>query len=145
MSRDREKLTERINNTDYVFSKKVNSFQEAYPTIASLRIEVTESSFGFGSSSRTWTFTEANFRHAINCSNSMCYGDGVELGWMLHDMVRKKQIQHEERKGCQGYEGSPKGRRRYRSCLHSFQIKAQVEYKKRTTRMLIQLNAGVDL
>lgn len=130
MSReDREKLTDRINKTEYVFSQKVDSFEKAYPTIASLRVEVTESELGFGGSPRTWTFTERNFRHAVNCSNSLCYGGGVEIGWIIHDMAREKKTDHEEVKMCQGYEGSPKGKRRYRSCVHSFRIKAHVEYK----------------
>lgn len=131
MSRDkREKLTDRINKSEYVFSRKVDSFEEAYPTIASLRVEVTEEEIGLSSASRTWTFTEKNFIHAVNCSNSMCYGGGVEIGWMIHDMARNKQTDHEEIKRCEGYEGSPKGRRRYRSCLHAFHIKAHVEYKE---------------
>lgn len=130
MSRDdREKLTDRINNTQYVFSKKVDSFQEAYPTIASLRIEITEQEFGLGSSSQTTSFSEKDFRHAVNCSNSSCSGGGVELGWILHDMARDKQAEYEGTKKCQGYEGSPKGRRRYRSCTHSFQIKIHAEHK----------------
>lgn len=84
---------------------------------------------GFRGSPRTWTFTERNFRHAVNCSNSPCYGGGVEIGWIIHDMARTEQADREETKMCQGCEGSPKGRRRYRSCLHSFHIKAHVEYK----------------
>jgi len=131
MSRkDREKLTDRINKTSYVFSRKVDSFEEAYPTIASLRVEVTESDLGFGRSPRTWPFTERNFQHAVNCSNPMCYGGGVEIGWMIHDMARNKETDREESKMCQGYEGSPKGRKRYRSCLHSFRIKVHVKYKE---------------
>ena len=107
MSRDkREKLTDRINKSEYVFSRKVDSFEEAYPTITSLRVEVTEEEIGLSSASRTWTFTEKNFIHAVNCSNSMCYGGGVEIGWMIHDMARNKQTDHEEIKRCEGYEGS---------------------------------------
>lgn len=127
---NREKLTDRINQTNHVFSRKVDSFAEAYPTIASLRVEVTEESgIGWGRSDSKWVFTEQNFRHAVNCSNTMCYGGGVEIGWLIHDMARNKETDREENKKCQGYEGSPKGRRRHRSCMNMFQIKAHVEYK----------------
>lgn len=134
MSReDREKLTDRIAKTDYVFRRKVDSFEEAYPTIAKLHVEVTESQIGHGSSQCTRTFTERDFQHAVNCSNPPCYGGGVEIGWIIHDMVRDKKTDHEELKRCQGYEGSPKGRRRIRNCFHSFRIKAHIEYKDNTT------------
>ncbi len=43
---DRQKLSDVVNNTDYLFKKKVNSFEEAYPSIASLQVEVTETSLG---------------------------------------------------------------------------------------------------
>jgi hypothetical protein len=122
-------LTDRLNKTEPVFSRKVNSFQEAYPTVASLRAEVSESEIGLGGSRGSWTFTEHNFQHAVNCSNSVCYGGGVELGWILHDMVRSRKTEHEETKMCQGYEGSPKGRRRYRRCLNTFHIKIHVVYR----------------
>ena len=126
---NREKLTDVINITNYVFSRKVDSFTEAYPTIAKLRVEVTESDLGVDKPKYTRTFTEGNFSHAVNCHNSLCYRGGVELGWIIHDMVRNKQTDLEETKLCQGYEGSPKGKSRYGSCLHMFHIKALVEYK----------------
>ncbi len=126
---DREKLTDRINSSNYVFSRKVNSFEEAYPTVVSLRVEVTERDVGLGGSSQSWTLTEKNFNHALNCSNPRCYGGGVEIGWIIHDMARDRRTDLEETKKCQGYEGSPKGMKRYRSCLHSFHIRAHVEYK----------------
>ncbi len=51
------------------------------------------------------------------------------MGEIIHAMVRDKKTDHEEERKCQGYEGSPKGRKRYRSCLHSFHIKAHIDYK----------------
>ena len=127
---DREKLTDIINNTDYVFSQKKSKFYEAYPSIAKLHVEVYEATMGLGSETREWVLTEENFRHAVNCSNSVCYGGGIEIGWFIHDMVRDKATDRELRQKCKGYEGSPKGRKRYRSCFHSFHIKAHIEYKE---------------
>jgi len=127
---DREKLTDIIKNTDHVFSQKVSTFSEAYPSIAKLHVEISEAAMGFGSETRQLVLTEDNFRHAVNCSNPVCYGGGIEIGWIIHNMVSKKESDHEERQKCKGYEGSPKGRRRYRSCIHSFHVKAHVEYKE---------------
>ena len=126
---DREKLTDRLNQAEHLCCRHVGSFAEAYPTIASLRVEVTESSNGSGGWQGRWSFTERDFRHAVNCSNKTCYGGGVEIGWMIHDMARKKEADREETKICRGYEGSPKGRTRYRSCPTTFRITAHVEYK----------------
>ncbi len=45
-------------------------------------------------------------------------------------MIRNKQAELETYKMCQGYEGSPKGRRRYRSYVNSFDIKVTIKYKE---------------
>lgn len=44
-------------------------------------------------------------------------------------MVSKKQTDLETVAICQGYEGSPKGKRRYRSCINSFKVKVHITYK----------------
>jgi len=31
---------------------------------------------------------------------------------------------------CQGYEGSPKGKKYYKKCLNQFKIKVSIKYKK---------------
>jgi hypothetical protein len=46
-------------------------------------------------------------------------------------MVRKKETHWEGSKMCQGYEGSPKGRRKYRSCVNSWNMKVDIEYKEK--------------
>lgn len=130
MSNKRDKLTDRINAAEYLFKTKTSSFNEAYPTVISLTFDIVESSHTFGSSSKKWTLTEANFQHAINCSNAGCYSGGVELGIILEDMVHNKQSQYENNIICQGYEGSPKGRRQYGRCNRSFHIKALVVFKE---------------
>ncbi len=125
----REKPTDRISEGHFPFSNRVDSFEEAYPTVSSLSVEVTESEVGSAETLRIWRFTERDFRHAVDCSNSLCYGGGVAIGWIIDDMARNTQGDREETKLCQGYEGSPKGSIRYRRCLHSFHIKAHLRYK----------------
>jgi hypothetical protein len=127
---DREKLTDVISKSQFLFSKKVDTFHEAYPTIAKLHVEVSEKELGSSGLARRLTFTEQHFQHAVNCSNPVCYRGGVQVGWLIHDMVRNKETDREETKSCEGYEGSPKGRKRYRTCLHRFTVKAHVDYRE---------------
>lgn len=124
-----EKLTDVLNKSEPLLGGKINSFAEAYPTISKLRVEITESEMVWPKEHGSWVMTERDFRHAINCSNPVCHGGGIELGWIIHDMASRKLTSHEETRRCRGYEGSPKGRRRDRSCLHVFSVKATVEYK----------------
>jgi hypothetical protein len=44
-------------------------------------------------------------------------------------MAFEKQTHYEDSKRCRGNEGSPKGRRIYRSCIHKFIVKADIEFK----------------
>jgi hypothetical protein len=45
-------------------------------------------------------------------------------------MVRNNLAEHEsELIPCQGHEGSPKGRKKYRKCIHTFKVKAWIKYK----------------
>src|SRR5687767_6765746 len=118
----REKLSDVHNRSEYVLAPKT-TFEKAYPTIAKLLVKVSEGAGGFGES-RTITLTEQDFSHAVNCSNPVCYGGGVEVGWFIHDMVRAGKTEDSTSKSCQGYEGSPKGKKRYRSCMNFFRVHA---------------------
>lgn len=120
------KASDIANNAQSLFAKKVNSFQEAYPSIKAIRVEVEE--MDYNRSVRTTVCTEGSFRHAIDCNNPLCYGGGITIGWIIHEMMAKESTDLEDQKLCQGYEGSPKGRRRDRSCMHLFKYKVHVEY-----------------
>jgi hypothetical protein len=128
MPEKHKKLSDVINDTNFVFKQKVNTFSEAYPTVNKLRVEVYESE-GLSGEKLNATMSETSFSHSVNCSNPVCYGGGVEVGNIIHEMVRKKLMEHEETKDCRGYEGSPKGKKKYRSCLQTFRIKAHLEYR----------------
>ncbi len=64
----------------------------------------------------------------IDCRNSLCYDGGVSVGQMLRDMVEEKKTEAEFSSLCRGYEGSPKGRRKYRNCSNFFEVKIRIEY-----------------
>lgn len=127
---DRKKASDVFNESNYVFAKKVG-FDEAFSQIEDIRVEVAESGRDVEEWNRDSIYTKQHFPgEFINCSNSFCYNGGFSIGSILREMVSKKQTELETRKGCQGNEGSPKGRRIYRKCLNSFKIKVSIKYKE---------------
>lgn len=126
MARDREKLSDRVTQHGYVFSQRANSFADAYPAIASLRVEVEDTDLG--EAPRLTVLTEGNFRHVVDCSNPLC-GGGVTVGFIVHDLVRERKTDDERTQMCPGYEGSPKGRRVYGKCMRMFRIRTHIVYR----------------
>ena len=127
MSKDKHlKASDLANQRQPIFATKTNSFLEAYPTIKAIRAEIEE--MDYNQSVRKTICTEQNFRHAIDCSNRLCYGGGIEIGWIVHDMMRERTVELSDQKLCRGYEGSPKGRRKDRDCMHLFKYQIRIEY-----------------
>lgn len=128
MARDHMKASDVFNQTTPFFGQKV-SFEKAFPDIADLRVTVTENGYGVTEGFDTQTYLKS-VGEFVNCSNSSCYNGGFSLGNVIREMVRQKKTHAEEHHACQGYEGSPKGRKRYRSCINSFHIVADIKYKE---------------
>lgn len=59
----------------------------------------------------------------------MCYNGGFSIGTIFRDMVNKSETTRHDSEMCQGYEGSPKGKNRYQSCLHRFHYRVNIIYK----------------
>ncbi len=125
----RDQLSPGTEKSEKIFAKKFNSLQEAFPTIQKLSFKVTEKDMGNPNPIRRWNFDESNFQPVVNCSNPLCYKGGLRLDTVLDEMIRKNKTEMEETKSCQGYEGSPKGKKRSGTCYHSFQLKVNIEYK----------------
>ena len=124
----RKKASEIHRDTTYVFSSKV-SFAEAFPSIAHVRVEVTETGDGVYADYQPSVYTEQRLGEFIDCHNPQCYGGGFSIGSVLGSMVAKGETDREESSGCKGHEGSPKGRRKYRDCWNRFKVKVHIEYK----------------
>lgn len=106
-SRDRrQKASDVFGQANFVFSEKAD-FATAFPTIESATVEVIESDYG-NDKHRYWSPSQGEF---IDCSNTLCYNGGVSVGAVLRQMVREGASEGVFNKLCQGYEGSPKGRR----------------------------------
>ena len=136
--KDRKKASDIFNETDFAFSKKV-SFEKAFPEIDDFTIEVSESKDAiWGEKGRTRKFTKDNQpSEYFDCSNPACYSGGVSLGEILRQMVSNKTTEETVTQKCKGYEGSPKGHRRYRSCMHSFTVEVTLKYKWKYSRTII--------
>lgn len=127
----RKKASDIFRDTDYAFVKKV-PFHEAFPELEDFRIEVRESSDRiWGGDERGRVYTKANPPgEFVDCSNSVCcHGGGVSIGEILRSMIDQGKTEEHVSRGCRGYEGSPKGRRKYRSCMHSFDVKVALKYR----------------
>lgn len=127
----RQKASDVFRESEFVFVSKTDSFDKAFPEIEDVKVEVTESGEGLTQFNRERIYSKRTLRgEYIDCHNPMCYNGGFGIGEIIRDMIRNKQAELVTYKTCQGYEGSPKGRRRYRSCVNSFNIKVIIKYKE---------------
>lgn len=130
MAKRHEKASDVFAKASYAFSRKVG-FQEAFPTVEEVKVEVEETEYGQSVLTHYHDSTIGTLGEYVNCTNPSCYNGGVRIGDILRQMVAKNLTEHESALiFCQGYEGSPKGRKRYRSCRHSFKVKARIKYKE---------------
>ena len=123
----RQKASDVFRETDFFIAKK-SGFDEAFPEIASLSGKVEEDGDGVSSLLRVRHLSKGTGEF-FDCSNPRCYNGGFSLGSILRSMVASGATHKEDTLFCQGYEGSPKGRRRYRDCMNSFRVAVNVEYR----------------
>jgi len=112
------------------FVPRTSSFSEAFPSIKSIRVEIEE--FDYGDFVGSSIYTQGNLSQFINCKNPSCYNGGFNVGELIHSMEYEKQTEREFEAECQGYEGSPKGKRRTGSCEHTFNVKIKISYLEST-------------
>lgn len=126
----RQKASDVFRGQDLVFGNKV-TFNEAFPEIEDLRVEVEQLGNGVTELNRIQVYNKEYFPgEFIDCKNPLCYNGGFSIGYILRDMVRKGETEFETSIICQGYEGSPKGRRKYGECMNLFKIKVSIQYKE---------------
>lgn len=119
--------------TDFLLARP-GRFSQAFPEVASFRVATQGSGwYGaprvFGTDDGKRVYTQETAGEYIDCQNPVCYKGGFNLGEQLRDMGRTGETHREWTVGCQGYEGSPKGRKKYRSCLEHWQVVVDVTYK----------------
>lgn len=126
---DRKKASDVFADSRPIFGQKVG-FAEAFPTIESLRVRYRETGAGVHQHGDGWsTRSSDHLGEFVNCSNSLCYNGGFSIGHVIREMVRGSLTTRSGHASCQGYEGSPKGKRRYRSCFNQFEYTVEITYK----------------
>ena len=114
-------------------------FAQAFPEIEDIKVETAESdSFepvDFAKldpfASHHNVFGIHDMRPAVDCHNEFCVGGGIYLDDIIRKMVSEKQTYIDDSSICVGQEGSPKGRRIYRSCAHWFFYRITIKYKNK--------------
>ena len=105
------------------------SFEEAFPSIEDVMIEVREFGSGpFGQAAKV-TYRKGQFGNIIDCKKYECTAGGFDISQILDDMVRENKTKLETTKFCKGYEATPTRRRRA-SCDHYFKIKVDITYRE---------------
>lgn len=127
----RMKASDVHNNTTYfadLFGPRV-SFKQSFPEIQVITVWVEETNFGepVGRGPSVYTIDTMPGPY-INCHNPRCYNGGFSLERLVQCMIATKQTHFEGSEACQGYEGSPKGRRRDQDCDHRFRVKIDITY-----------------
>jgi hypothetical protein len=128
----RQKASDLHWEREYALGEKV-TFEKAFPTIEDVQVQVEEEGYLYGfrqGKSTPKRYSPPNMGEYIDCSNPLCYKGGFSIGSILREMAKEKKTDLETSRTCQGYEGSPKGRRKYRECINHFDIKVHIKYKK---------------
>lgn len=64
----------------------------------------------------------------IACTNRLCRRGGLDLERILSRVHLEGATEIDETMRCEGDEGSPKGRRKGKSCHHAFRIKGKFTF-----------------
>lgn len=124
----RQKASDIFQQTTYLMGEKT-TFEKAFPNIKDIGVTVEESSDGFSEGVKRY-FSKDSASEFIDCRNPLCYNGGFSLGSLIRHMEDSHMTELSTVEYCQGYEGSPKGRKKYGLCGHSFEVKIQIKYKK---------------
>ena len=140
----RKKASDIFNETEFVFGRKI-AFKDAFPEIEDITLQVIEDKPAWkkhpsgpfekamGTDHRypkKGQFTKINFPgEFVDCTNEKCYNGGFNIGSILREMVSNHKTEKNGEAVCQGYEGSPKGLRKYGKCEHKFKYTINIRYK----------------
>ncbi len=131
----RQKASDVFNEKTFLFGE-TGSFAEAFPQIEDIRIEVKEEGEGIShwlrerQGKNIYTLNSSLPGEYVNCSNPRCYNGGFHLGQLIRYMIENDhQTELQDTRFCQGYEGSPKGRKKYDECSNTFDVKITIKYK----------------
>ncbi len=114
---------------DYLFPKKRISFEELFPQIKDIKIEIIVLRGG-GREVKSINYSKENFPGSgIKCYNPSCENGGLSeraIPSLIKGMVSTNNRELKEHKFCNG--GLYRGRNRYNDCGWSFDIKISIRY-----------------
>jgi hypothetical protein len=119
------------------FLGKTSIFDEGFPGLADLSVTVRETDWT-QEEVRLHYYSKDSVGRFVDCSNPRCYIGGFNLQSFvsLHTYGENRRTEFDTVASCQGYEGSPKGRKNYGPCDHRFEVRVQVTYKTETSDSL---------
>ena len=129
MAKKRMKASDVARETKWFFERKKVTFEEAFPEIKEITVEIAELKDPTDPEPRQWTYKDGRIPPYFKCNNEFCNNGGVHLEGILREMVDKKETDFDDRVLCQGYEGSRKGSIKRGPCDHSFRIKIHIIYR----------------
>ena len=124
----RQKAADVFRDTAFLLGEKT-TFAKAFPRIEDIRVEVAETGDGVPPHRKKCLYGMSTAGEYIDCSNPMCFNGGFCLGQLIRFMVEQRKTDDSLALHCQGYEGSPKGRKKYGPCFNYFEANIHIEYK----------------
>lgn len=104
---------------------------DARPQIERMRLEVRQGKGILAERAEPELITEtSSYRQYVDCRNKMCVRGGVHIADIVGRAVVTGQPVIDESAYCCGYEGSPKGSKRYKGCLFRFIVQGTTTYRK---------------
>ena len=130
--RRRDKLSDVKALSKPFLGSRTATFREAFPEIVSMRLEVDLDLSGTNvdkwNAHHVYTL-ESPPPIALDCPNQLCTRGGLDIEQILRNIVAGRQTEFNCGEGCRGYEGSPKGRVKYRECDNYYRVKGSITYK----------------
>ncbi len=116
-----------LSRSNRVFQQFVLTFNEAFPNVASVRLQYKTLDLYKDHGSGIWDFAKQGGQ--MRCPNSRCERGGFEFDDLVSDMVSKRETGRDFELHCHGDEGSPTGRRKGNACEMSVKGHIEVKYK----------------
>jgi hypothetical protein len=111
---------------------KSGSFEEMYPEVKTLGVVVRVKDLG-PSEENIFKFDRETIIPMVSCRNPICHKGGLSLHSLIGEMITQRLQMRENVSLCLGFEGSEKGKKKYKPCTFQFQYKIEIQYKDEPT------------